>query len=261
MHLIWTLIIGAVIGCIGQLIVGRDMPLGWIGNIIGGLIGAWLGTALLGSWGPSLALSELSSSSSLFPCCWARLGARHRRRQDMKPITKVLFGIVAICGLLQSIGFGLLLWPNREFTRFYVQQAGWLRPVMIGLTGLVILVFVIMLLVAIFRRSTANALILAGDDGDLTLDKSAIENTVAKAIVDRHFAKSVDVDVSIRKKQVARMRIEAFSGNVKELKQEAQRIEETARQKLQACLGVPVKHVRVHLLPATKVKAKTARVI
>ena len=55
MHLIWTLIIGAVIGCIGQLIVGRDMPLGWIGNIIGGLIGAWLGTALLGSWGPSLA--------------------------------------------------------------------------------------------------------------------------------------------------------------------------------------------------------------
>ncbi|MDK7182144.1 alkaline shock response membrane anchor protein AmaP [Lacticaseibacillus rhamnosus] len=179
----------------------------------------------------------------------------------MKPITKVLFGIVAICGLLQSIGFGLLLWPNREFTRFYVQQAGWLRPVMIGLTGLVILAFAIMLLVAIFRRSTANALILAGDDGDLTLDKSAIENTVAKAIVDRHFAKSVDVDVSIRKKQVARMRIEAFSGNVKELKQEAQAIEETARQKLQACLGVPVKHVRVHLLPATKVKAKTARVI
>ena len=98
----------------------------------------------------------------------------------MKPITKVLFGIVAICGLLQSIGFGLLLWPNREFTRFYVQQAGWLRPVMIGLTGLVILAFAIMLLVAIFRRSTANALILAGDDGDLTLDKSAIENTVAK---------------------------------------------------------------------------------
>ncbi|RNE11195.1 hypothetical protein FAM22278_00087 [Lacticaseibacillus paracasei] len=45
MHFIWTLIIGAVIGCIGQLIVGRDMPLGWLGNIIGGLVGAWLGTA------------------------------------------------------------------------------------------------------------------------------------------------------------------------------------------------------------------------
>ncbi|MFR6020325.1 MAG: alkaline shock response membrane anchor protein AmaP, partial [Lactobacillaceae bacterium] len=75
------------------------------------------------------------------------------------------------------------------------------------------------------------------------------------------FAKSVAVAVSIRKKQVARMRIEAFSGNSKDLKAEAKQIEETARQKLQACLGIPVKHVRVHLLPATKVKAKTARVI
>lgn len=55
MHFIWTLIIGAVSGCIGQLIVGRDMPLSWLGNIIGGLVGAWLGMSLLGDWGPSLA--------------------------------------------------------------------------------------------------------------------------------------------------------------------------------------------------------------
>ena len=179
----------------------------------------------------------------------------------MKPLTKVLIGIVAVCGLIQSIGFGLLLWPSREFTRFYLQHVIWLRATMLGLTALVTLVFIVMLLVAVFRRSTANALILAGEDGDLTLDKSAIENTVAKAIVAQHFAKSVDVGVSIRKKQVARMRIEAFSGNAKDLKQEAQRIEETAREKLQACLGIPVKHVRVHLLPITKVKARTARVI
>ena len=175
----------------------------------------------------------------------------------MRPITKIMLGIIAVGGLLQSVGFGLLLWPSREFTRFYLQQVVWLRPTMIGLTGLVALVFLIMLLVAIFRRS----LILAGEDGDLTLDKSAIENTVAKAVVAQHFAKSVAVAVSIRKKQVARMRIEAFSGNSKDLKAEAKQIEETARQKLQACLGIPVKHVRVHLLPATKVKAKTARVI
>lgn len=179
----------------------------------------------------------------------------------MRPITKIMLGIIAVGGLLQSVGFGLLLWPSREFTRFYLQQVVWLRPTMIGLTGLVALVFLIMLLVAIFRRSTARSLILAGKDGDLTLDKSAIENTVAKAVVAQHFAKSVAVAVSIRKKQVARMRIEAFSGNSKDLKAEAKQIEETARQKLQACLGIPVKHVRVHLLPATKVKAKTARVI
>jgi len=92
----------------------------------------------------------------------------------MRPITKIMLGIIAVGGLLQSVGFGLLLWPSREFTRFYLQQVVWLRPTMIGLTGLVALVFLIMLLVAIFRRSTAQSLILAGEDGDLTLDKSAI---------------------------------------------------------------------------------------
>lgn len=55
LSLIWTLIIGGVIGAIAGAITSRSMPLGWIGNIVGGLIGAWLGQALLGAWGPQLA--------------------------------------------------------------------------------------------------------------------------------------------------------------------------------------------------------------
>ncbi|KRO17852.1 GlsB/YeaQ/YmgE family stress response membrane protein [Lacticaseibacillus saniviri] len=54
-HAIWVLIIGAVIGVIGQMIVGRDMPFGWIGNIIAGLVGSWLGSTLFSSWGPVVA--------------------------------------------------------------------------------------------------------------------------------------------------------------------------------------------------------------
>ncbi|MHA3066829.1 GlsB/YeaQ/YmgE family stress response membrane protein [Lacticaseibacillus saniviri] len=55
LHFIWLLIVGAVIGAIGQMIVGRDMPFGWVGNILAGLVGAWLGTRLLGDWGPHMA--------------------------------------------------------------------------------------------------------------------------------------------------------------------------------------------------------------
>jgi len=55
LHFIWLLIVGAVIGAIGSMIVGRDMPGGWVGNIIGGLVGAWVGTRLLGNWGPHVA--------------------------------------------------------------------------------------------------------------------------------------------------------------------------------------------------------------
>jgi uncharacterized membrane protein YeaQ/YmgE (transglycosylase-associated protein family) len=52
MGLLWSLIIGGIIGWLAGLILGRDIPGGVIGNIIAGFIGAWLGSLLLGSWGP-----------------------------------------------------------------------------------------------------------------------------------------------------------------------------------------------------------------
>jgi uncharacterized membrane protein YeaQ/YmgE (transglycosylase-associated protein family) len=55
MEFIWALIIGGIIGWLAGLIVGRDIPGGVIGNIIAGFVGAWLGTAILGNWGPHVA--------------------------------------------------------------------------------------------------------------------------------------------------------------------------------------------------------------
>ncbi|MCM3671748.1 GlsB/YeaQ/YmgE family stress response membrane protein [Mesobacillus maritimus] len=49
---LWSLIIGGIIGWLAGLIMGRDIPGGVFGNIIAGFIGAWLGQAILGSWGP-----------------------------------------------------------------------------------------------------------------------------------------------------------------------------------------------------------------
>jgi uncharacterized membrane protein YeaQ/YmgE (transglycosylase-associated protein family) len=55
MGLIWSLIVGAVIGAVAGAITNRGKSMGWIANIVAGLIGAWIGQGLLGSWGPSLA--------------------------------------------------------------------------------------------------------------------------------------------------------------------------------------------------------------
>lgn len=55
LHWLWVLIVGAIIGVIAGAITSRDVPMGWIGNILAGLIGAWLGQALFGTWGPQLA--------------------------------------------------------------------------------------------------------------------------------------------------------------------------------------------------------------
>ncbi|MFD0898168.1 GlsB/YeaQ/YmgE family stress response membrane protein [Loigolactobacillus binensis] len=54
-HLIWLLLTGALIGGLAGAITSRKVPLGWLGLIVAGLIGAWLGETLFGSWGPQVA--------------------------------------------------------------------------------------------------------------------------------------------------------------------------------------------------------------
>jgi uncharacterized membrane protein YeaQ/YmgE (transglycosylase-associated protein family) len=53
--LIWVLIIGAVIGAIAGAVTKNGGSMGWIANIVAGLIGSWLGEKVLGSWGPHVA--------------------------------------------------------------------------------------------------------------------------------------------------------------------------------------------------------------
>lgn len=52
MGFIWALIIGGVIGWLAGVILGRDIPGGVIGNILAGFIGAWLGSLIMGDFGP-----------------------------------------------------------------------------------------------------------------------------------------------------------------------------------------------------------------
>ncbi|HEQ4756380.1 TPA: GlsB/YeaQ/YmgE family stress response membrane protein [Streptococcus pyogenes] len=62
MGLIWTLIVGALIGVIAGAFTKKGGSMGWIANIAAGLVGSSVGQALLGSWGPSLAGMSLIPS-------------------------------------------------------------------------------------------------------------------------------------------------------------------------------------------------------
>lgn len=59
--MIWSLIVGAVIGAVAGAITNRGESMGWISNILAGLIGSSIGQGVLGHWGPSLA------GMSIFP--------------------------------------------------------------------------------------------------------------------------------------------------------------------------------------------------
>ena len=55
MGLLLYLIIGGIIGWFAGLVVEKDLPGGVVGNVIAGIVGAWIGGRLLGNWGPKLA--------------------------------------------------------------------------------------------------------------------------------------------------------------------------------------------------------------
>ncbi|MBO0488152.1 GlsB/YeaQ/YmgE family stress response membrane protein [Vagococcus fluvialis] len=56
MHAIAVIIVGIIIGAIAGALSSRRFPVGgWIGNLIAGLLGSWIGQSLFGEWGPRLA--------------------------------------------------------------------------------------------------------------------------------------------------------------------------------------------------------------
>ncbi|RLQ96178.1 GlsB/YeaQ/YmgE family stress response membrane protein [Falsibacillus albus] len=55
MGLLLYLVIGGIIGWAGSFIAGRNVPGGVAGNIIAGILGAWIGGIIFGDKGPVVA--------------------------------------------------------------------------------------------------------------------------------------------------------------------------------------------------------------
>ena len=53
--MIWSLIVGALIGVMAGAITNRGESMGCIYNIFAGVVGSFVGQSLFGFWGPSLA--------------------------------------------------------------------------------------------------------------------------------------------------------------------------------------------------------------
>ncbi|MFC3927747.1 GlsB/YeaQ/YmgE family stress response membrane protein [Streptococcus caprae] len=53
--MIISMIAGVIIGMIASALTNREDQMGCFGNMFIGLLGAWLGQALFGDWGPQMA--------------------------------------------------------------------------------------------------------------------------------------------------------------------------------------------------------------
>ncbi|WP_437515371.1 GlsB/YeaQ/YmgE family stress response membrane protein [Sorangium sp. So ce1099] len=48
-----TLVVAGIVGWVADRLVPGELPYGWLGAIVAGLLGSWLGSLLLGPVGPS----------------------------------------------------------------------------------------------------------------------------------------------------------------------------------------------------------------
>lgn len=52
--LILMLVVAAIVGWIADLVVPGEFPMGWVGSIVAGLVGAFVGGYLIGPLGPQV---------------------------------------------------------------------------------------------------------------------------------------------------------------------------------------------------------------
>lgn len=53
-HLALQLFMAGLVGALADAVVPGKLPWGWVGAVLAGLLGSWLGTMLIGRVGPSL---------------------------------------------------------------------------------------------------------------------------------------------------------------------------------------------------------------
>lgn len=81
MSFLISLIVAIIIGWLGSLFVKGDMPGGIIGSMIAGLIGAWIGHGLLGTWGAAPSrICHYSSGNRRSHCCLSSKPVNQKKR-------------------------------------------------------------------------------------------------------------------------------------------------------------------------------------
>ncbi|MDC4186976.1 alkaline shock response membrane anchor protein AmaP [Loigolactobacillus coryniformis] len=184
----------------------------------------------------------------------------------MRPIFKFALGLLAFLGLLEAIWFGLLIEPMANWSgqlMQWQQEQIWLSWVGLGLAIIAGLIFLVLLFIALFKRSTTTSLNMKTKHGQLNISRTAVEKSVKYAVQEQHPVTEVDVAVQLLKhKALANAQVNAtLTSTTNDLVGASQRIEKTAKHELTERLGVPVKNVDVHLLTVDQRKQPMTDVI
>ncbi|ANK61619.1 alkaline shock response membrane anchor protein AmaP [Loigolactobacillus backii] len=174
----------------------------------------------------------------------------------MRGRTKGALLLLSLLGILQTVWFTALIYPLPYLSNEIIQWQNtydWVRWIGLILGIISGLIFLGLLLIALFRRQTTNQLTYQTDRGQLNINQKSVEKSVQYAVASKHNARNVSATVRLNKrKKTATALVEAVTSDTKNLVHESQQIEQTVSKTLSASLGVPVKKVTVNLKPAER---------
>ena len=75
-----VLVVAALIGQLSNYLLPTKIPYGWLGATGAGLVGAWLGSRILGTWGPSLA--DIQIVQGTLGAMVVSVGLQYKRKVD-----------------------------------------------------------------------------------------------------------------------------------------------------------------------------------
>ncbi|WP_416353575.1 alkaline shock response membrane anchor protein AmaP [Agrilactobacillus fermenti] len=181
----------------------------------------------------------------------------------MRMGTKVFLIIVALLGLIQTVWFAALVYPIPNFTRYILpfREVAIIGYIGLGFAILSALVFLGILLVAIFRRRTTNKLSFQTNKGQLNIDKQAVAKTIKHTVATEYPVRDVDVNVQLAKnKQAAISEVTAYVTDPNDMVDTSAAIKKSVQRQLKEALGIPAKKVTVNLHLASENK-RVARVV
>ncbi|WP_127848745.1 alkaline shock response membrane anchor protein AmaP [Lacticaseibacillus hulanensis] len=179
----------------------------------------------------------------------------------MRSVVKFGLGLVAVIGLLQALLVAAYVWPVVPIDTWLDNYWVITRWILLGMTAVVFATFLVLLLIAVLRRTTTDQLVIKHDRGSIKLSRRAIESSVAKAVAAEYPVRSVDVDVKMHKKQVARAEVTTALTTSAAALDVGKAIEATVKTHLRELLGVDVAQVMVKIIPQKQMDKSVARVV
>lgn len=171
----------------------------------------------------------------------------------MKKISKGILIVASILGLLQVFWFTALAYPLKpvvEVIKGFQLPQDFLLYTSLVLAGISTLIFLILLMYAIFVPVKHQEVRFDSANGKLRISKDSLEKIVRNKLKEIPNLTKVDVDLKILgKNRQAKMFISALSTEEQNLHRQGETIKRVANEQLAKHLSIPIKRTTVDLKP------------